>query len=171
MNRNSKVRVLAGFIVVGLLAGGAAVTVTYAQQGGQRKGAMAGRMEMMRRGPMAGMRLGMAQLGLSEQQKADVKKILQGYKEQFKAIQAQVGPARRELADAIEVGNDKEAIRGAAGKLATAQVDAALLAGEVRSKVFEVLTPEQKKTAQDLKGRARQRIEKLQALRKKRLDF
>lgn len=169
MNRNSKVRVLAGFIVVGLLAGGAAVTVTYARQGGQRKGAMAGRMEMMRRGPMAAMRL--AQLGLTEPQKAQVKEILQGYKERFKAIQAQVGPARRELANAIEVGNDKEVIRTAAVRLTTAQVDAALLAGEVRSKVFEVLTPEQKKTAQDLKERARQRIEKLQALRKKRLDF
>ena len=170
MNRNSKIRVLAGFIVVGLLAGGAAVTVTYARQGGQRKGAMAGRMGMMRRGPLAAMRLGMAQLGLNEQQKADVKKILQGHKDQFKALQEQVGPARRALADAIE-SSDDGAIKTAAANLATAQVDGALLAGKVRSEVFGVLTPEQKLKAQELKGRARQRIEKLQTLRKKRLDF
>ena len=161
---------LAGFIIVGLLAGGAAVTVTYAQQDGQRKGAMAGRMGMMRRGPLAAMRLGLAQLGLTEPQKAQVKAILQGHKEQFKAIKEQVGPARREMANAIEVGNE-EAIRTAAAKLATAQADAAVLAGKVRSEVFGVLTPEQQEKAKDLKGRARQRIEELQTLRKKRIDF
>lgn len=170
MNGNSKVRVLASVIVVGLIAGGAAVTVANAQQRGQRKGAMAGRMEMGRRGPLAAMRLGLAQLGLTEQQKAQVKEILQSQKEPFKAIQTQIAPARRALADAIESG-EEAAIRDAAAKLATSQADAAVLAAKVRSKVLGVLTPEQKQKAQELKGRARQRVEKLQTLRKKRLDF
>jgi periplasmic protein CpxP/Spy len=187
MTQNSKVRVLVGFAASAAVVGMVAVGVSYAQQppppprggmmtGGQRqmmggrgqmmdcrcwmpggRGRMMGGRGRMMAGPMARMRWGLGQLGLSEQQKTTIKGIVEGHKADFQGLATRMQPARQALNTAIRSGANEATIRAKAAEVAAVQADMAVLRGAVRAQVFAVLTPEQQAKAKQLQEQAQQR--------------
>ena len=98
MSRSRLVPRLIGFAVALLVVAGVAIGVAHAQQAGAGQGngqAAAGGRGMMRVGPRAVMRVGLAQLGLSPEQKQQVRGILQGSAAEIKSLGAQMRTARR----------------------------------------------------------------------------
>jgi protein CpxP len=114
-------------------------------------------------GPRAGaMALGFAlgQLDLSDAQREQVRAIVQRHREEQRTLATQTRTARRALDQAAEAPTvDEAAIRTAAGTLAEAEAQMALMRARVRAEVLEVLTPEQRAKAEALKGQMRQRMQ------------
>jgi Spy/CpxP family protein refolding chaperone len=109
-------------------------------------------------GPMAMVRLALGRLGLSTEQRQQVKTILGNHSAEFQAIQDRAVPARRALADAIAAG-DEAAIRQRSADLSTVQTDTALLAARVHGEIFKILTPEQQQKAQELRKQFESRMD------------
>ena len=110
------------------------------------------------------MALGFAlgQLDLTEAQREQVHAILQQHREESRALMGQARAARRAVNEAVEAATpDEAAIRAASANLAEAETQMALMRARVRSEVLQVLTPEQRATAEALTAqrveRARQR--------------
>jgi protein CpxP len=154
-----------GLAVAAALVGFLAVGATSAQQSAGQpqggtvmgRGGMMGRCGMMGRGarggPMGGARLFLGQLGLSDDQRAQVKSILAGHQADFQALQTKMRPARQALQNAIMNGADEATIRQAAAGVAAAQADGAVLRAHVHAQVFAVLTPDQQAKAKQLQAR------------------
>jgi protein CpxP len=148
-----------GLALAVFMIGTLAVGVTYAnQQGGQGGGGRMRQGMMMRDGAMAMVRMNLAQLGLSDEQKQQVKTILGNHQGDFQALRQRALPARRALADAVAAG-DETTIRQKSGDLAAVQTDTALLAAKVRAEIFKILTPEQQQKAQDLTKQRQSRMD------------
>jgi Spy/CpxP family protein refolding chaperone len=133
-----------------------AIGVAHAQQAGAGQGngqAAVGGRGMMGRGPLAMMRLGLEQLGLSPEQKQQVRGILQGSAAEIKSLGAQMRTARRAVNNAIANDEGEAAIRAASAEMAKVQADLAVLRAGVRKQVFGVLTPEQQAKAKELRRR------------------
>jgi periplasmic protein CpxP/Spy len=172
MRKNSKVRLLVGFAVSAAVVGMVAAGVSYAQQppppprGGMMGGQgqmtggqgpmMRGRGQMMG-GPFAQIRRGLAQLGLSDQQKTQIKAIFQGHKADIEGFAARMRPARQALDAAIRNGADEATIRAKAADVAAVQADMAVFRAAVRKQVFAVLTPDQQAKADQIQQQMAQR--------------
>lgn len=160
---------------VGLLIAGAAVLS--AQQGppmGPPDARPGWGQRAMRGGPLARLGFAMRQLNLTEEQRVQVKAILESHKDEMKAL----GERRRELRKAVEAAItadtvDAAAIRSAHAELAEAMANGAVLRATIRHEVMQILTPEQKAKAAELKvqheqrlklrgERAKQRMERMQ---------
>lgn len=115
-------------------------------------------MMMDEGGAMAMVRMNLAQLGLSDEQKQQVKTIFGNHQGDFQALRQRALPARRALADAVAAG-DEATIRQKSGDLAAVQTDTALLAAKVRAEIFKILTPEQQQKAQDLTKQRQSRMD------------
>lgn len=186
MTKNSKVRMLVGLAFAAGVIGMVAAGVSYAQQppappsggtaagqcpmmgpGGQ--GQMMGRRGMMgprgmrAAGPLARARMFLGQLGLSDQQKTEVKGILQGHKADVQKFQARMQPARQALSAAIMGGADEATIRARAADVAAVQADMDVFRAQVRAQVFGVLTPEQQAKAKELQQQMQQRMQQRRA--------
>ncbi len=165
MTKNTKVRSLVGLAIAAGVVGIIAAGVIFAQQpaGPAPGGMMMGRGQMMGgRGPMgggpfAGIRRGLAQLGLSDQQKTQIKAIFAGHKADLEGFASRMQPARQALHQAIVSGADEAAIRKAAAGVAAVEADMAVFHAAVRAQVFAVLTPEQQAKANQLQVQAPQR--------------
>ncbi len=165
MTKNSKVRTLVGLAIAATVVGIIAVGVSFAQQpaGPPRGGMMMGRGAIMGgRGPMGGgpfaeIRRGLAQLGLTDQQKTQIKAIFQGHKADIQGFASRMPPARQALHHAIVSGADEAAIRQAAAGVAAVEADMAVFRAAVRAQVFTVLTPDQQAKANQLQQQAQQR--------------
>ncbi|HEX7485126.1 MAG TPA: Spy/CpxP family protein refolding chaperone [Vicinamibacterales bacterium] len=166
MTKDSKVRAVLGLVVAALVVGTIAVGAAYAQQAGQRPAAMMGRRGMMAGGPLGAMRRGLGQLGLSDQQKQQIKGIVQGHKEEVKGFAVQIRQTRRALADTIANDRGETAIRDKSADLAKVQADLAVFRAKVRKEVFDVLTPEQQAKAKTLRLHARGRMDRFLERRK-----
>jgi Spy/CpxP family protein refolding chaperone len=163
MSRHGRTGWVTGLAVVVAMLGTLAAGVTYAHQGGgqgeQRQGRGMGPGMMMRDGgPMGMVRLVLGQLGLSDDQKQQVKTILGNHQADFQALREKVVPARRALADAIASG-DEAAIRQHSTELSAVQTDMALLASKVHGEIFKILTPEQQQKAKDLRQKFESRMD------------
>lgn len=116
-----------------------------------------------RPGPRAGaMALGftLGQLDLSDAQREQVRAIMQRHREEQRTLATRTRTARRALDQAAEAPTvDEAAIRTAAGTLAEAEAQMALMRARVRAEVLEVLTPEQRAKAEALKAQMRQRMQ------------
>ena len=169
MNGSRLVPTVIGFGVAVVAVATLAVGAADAQQAGagQRRGqvAMAGR-GMTPRGPLAVRRFGLAQLGLSAEQRQQVGGILQGRAAEFKSLGAQLRNARRALNDAIANDEGEAAIRAASAEMAKVEADVAVLRAVVRKQVFGVLTPEQQARAKALRLKAIERAQKRSERRK-----
>ncbi len=106
------------------------------------------------RGLMA-LGFGLRQLDLTEQQRQQIKGILQGHREKAQALAAQGRAAGRALRQAIADGADEPTIRAKAADAAKVQADAAVLRAQVRNEIVAVLTPEQQAKAKALREKAR----------------
>ena len=169
MNGSRLVPTVIGFGVAVVAVATLAVGAADAQQAGagQRRGqvAMGGR-GMTPRGPLAMRRFGLAQLGLSAEQRQQVRGILQGRAAEFKSLGAQMRNARRALNDAIANDEGEAAIRAASAEMAKVEADVAVLRAVVRKQVFGVLTPEQQARAKALRLKAIERAQKRSERRK-----
>ncbi len=183
MTKNSKVRGLVGIAMAAGAIGLVAAGVSYAQQpppppgqGGQGQckmmggqGHMMGGRGMMGQrgmragGPLAGARMFLGRLGLSDQQKTQVQGIIQGHKADVQALAAKMRPARQALNAAIMGGADEQTIRARAADVAAAQANMDVLRATVRAQVFAVLTPEQQAKAKELQQQMQQRMQQCQA--------
>jgi Spy/CpxP family protein refolding chaperone len=173
MNRSRLVPTVIGFGVALVAVATLAIGVAHAQQAGtgRQHGQMAtGGRGVMPRGPLAMMRVGLAQLGLSAEQKQQVRGILQGRAAEFKGLGAQMRKARRAVNNAIANDETETAIRAASAELAKVEADLAVLRAGVRKQVFGVLTPEQQAKAKELRLKALERAERVMRIRKKVLE-
>lgn len=184
MTKNSKVRTLAGLVVGAMVIGAVAIGVTHAQQPGPKRGEMMGgrgmmgergmRMGgrgMMMGGPLGAMRRGLAQLDLTDQQKLQVKVIVQGHKDDLKRFAERAQQARRAVGGAIASDADETTIRSKSDDLSKAQADLAVFGAKLRKDVLATLTPEQRDKAKTLRLKALDRADRFIERRKKLLDF
>lgn len=177
MTKDSKVRTLAVLAVVAVVAGVMAVGVTYAQQppaggAGPRMGGpgmMMGGRGMMAFGPLGMLRRGLAELGLSDQQKEQIKGIVQSHRDDVKGLREQMQQARRALMNAVVGDADEATIRARSADVAKVQADLAVLGAQVRKQVFATLTPEQQTKAKAMRENMLARRERFRERREKDL--
>jgi protein CpxP len=165
---------LVGMAFAAAVVGMVAVGVGYAQQppappnGGMAagqcpqmgpggRGQMMGPRGMRAAGPFAGARMFLGQLGLSDQQKTQVKGIFEDHKADMKKFQERMRPARQALNAAILGGADEATIRARAADVAAVQADMDVFHAQVRAQVLAVLTPEQQAKAKELQQQMQQR--------------
>jgi Spy/CpxP family protein refolding chaperone len=110
-------------------------------------------------GPFGMLGRGMRELGVTDEQREQIRIKMESYKPRFEDIADRMTVARKALEDAItaEPVNDG-AIRAAAAAVADVEADAAVLRATVHQDVFSVLTPEQRQKAKDLRGQMEQRM-------------
>ncbi len=162
MTKNSKVRRFVGLAIAAAVVGVIAAGAIFAQQqpAGPPSGGMAmGRGPMMGgRGPMGGpfmaIRRGLAQLGLSDQQKTQIQAIFEGHKTDLQGFATRMTTAQKALNDAIWSGADEATIRAKAADVAAVQADMAVFRSTVHAQVFAVLTPDQQAKASQLRTQA-----------------
>jgi Spy/CpxP family protein refolding chaperone len=172
MTKDSKVRTVVGLAVAAVLVGAVAIGVTYADQQMPKRGGMMMRGRgMMAGGALGAMRRGLAQLGLSDDQKQQIKGIVQGHKDELKGLAARMKQARRAVADSIANGDEDTAIRIKSGDLSAVQADLAVMGAKLRKQVFAVLTPDQQAKAKALQQQALERADRFLERRKKAMDF
>ena len=127
MTKNSKVRTFAGLAIAAAVVGFIAVGASFSQQpaGPPSGGMMMGRGPMGGHGPMGGpfmaIRRGLAQLGLTDQHKTQIKAIFTGHKADIQGFAARMTPARQALNGAIWSGADEATIRANAADVAAVQ--------------------------------------------------
>jgi Spy/CpxP family protein refolding chaperone len=168
MDRNAWLRTLVGMVLGVLAVGAGAVGVSYAQQPVQKRGQMATRSRgMMPAGRLGAMRRGLAQLGLSDEQKQQIRAIVEGRKAELKSFRDGMRQARRGVAKAIASDEGETAIRARSAELARTQADLAVFRAELRKQALGVLTPEQQAKAKELRLRALERAERAIQRRKK----
>ena len=153
-----KARAWVAAIVVAVMVGAAMAGVSAQQGGAGRQGnrqALAGRWFGV--GPRA-MAVGLAlrALNLTEAQRDSIAGVMQAHRDEFKDVARAAMGARRALGDAVTADTiDQDVIRAAAGRVAEADLAAALLRAKVHAEVFAVLTAEQRLKATTMREKAR----------------
>jgi periplasmic protein CpxP/Spy len=161
--------------MVGVAAVAAVVTTGYVHAQAQDSTAAPARHE--RRGPggpgglfgrggpggPGGFGGGMAllrQLDLTEEQRSQVRQVMESHRDALKAIGDRLQAAHRAENDAVTAAQfDEQLVRTKAADLAAVMADAAVLHAKVHSEVFAVLTPEQQAKAAELKAQFQARGE------------
>lgn len=149
MTTTLKTFLAAGFVAVVLAAGSALVMAQDAQMprrgpgpgvGGPPPGGMRGPG-----GPMGmGFGPGFRELDLTDDQKAQVKSIVDSHQAEFKAVGDKMRAAREGMRALIEADTlDEAAVRAKSVEVAAAEADAAILNAKVRTQTLQVLTAEQ----------------------------
>ena len=112
-------------------------------------------------GPGGALMVPLGQLGLSDEQREEVRGVLAESREALREAGEQVRASRQALTEAVGTGGDLDegAIRAAAGELGTAQGAAALARASARARIWEVLTPDQRTAADVLRTAREQRLE------------
>jgi len=151
-----------GLIAAGVVAVLAAVPLMAGAQGqwGPRHG-----------GFMGGGFPGLRALGLTDDQRQQIRAAMSSHREEFRAVAERTRAARQAQQAAIEqVPMNESQIRAASSELAAAEADAAVLRARVHEQVFSLLTPEQQTKANALAAERRQRRAQRQAEWKQRMD-
>ena len=134
-----------GAAAAGLVAllGGA----VFAQGGGQGGFGQRGHHGSFGMEGMAGLR----QLGLTDDQRAQIRTAVSGHRDEFKALADRARTARQAQAAAISaVPMNEQQVRSASADMAAVQADMAVLRARVHEQVFSVLTPDQQAQAKTL---------------------
>jgi Spy/CpxP family protein refolding chaperone len=175
MIRTHKIGVLVGTVVAVMSLGAMAIGAVYAQQPapapppgqGQHQGMGGG--GPMARGTMA-LHRGLAQLNLTDDQKTQIKGIVQAHRAEMQGIATQVRNARRALGDAVTNDADEATIRARAADLGKAEADLAVFGATLRKGIFAVLTPDQQAKAKALRLEALDRMGRFMGRRGKAKD-
>jgi len=154
MTKTLKVSLAAGFVAVVLAAGSALVVAQDGQMprrgpgpgmgmGGPPPGGMRGPGGPG--GPMGmGIGPGFRELDLTDEQKTQVKSIVDSHQAEFKAVGEKMHAAREGMRALIEADTlDEAAVRAKSVEVAAAEADAAILGAKVRTQTVQVLTSEQ----------------------------
>jgi periplasmic protein CpxP/Spy len=117
-------------------------------------------------GPMALLR----QLDLTEDQRAQVRQVMESHHDELRAIGERVMAAHRAQNDAVTAPQfDEQVVRTRAAELAALEADAAVLRAKVHSDVFAVLTPEQQAKAAELKAQRESRAQQFRERARERV--
>jgi len=99
------------------------------------------------------------ELNLTDAQREQIKAIAEKHRDEMKAIQDRMQPARKALDAAITADAfDENAIRAAAAEVAGIEADGAVLRAKVHQEGWKVLTPEQQQKAKELQSQMEQRM-------------
>lgn len=91
-------------------------------------------------------------LDLSDAQRTQVRQVMEGHRDELRAVGERLAAARKAQHDAVTAATlDEQAVRAKSAELAEVMADAAVLRARVHSEVFAVLTPEQQAKAAELK--------------------
>jgi protein CpxP len=100
-------------------------------------------------------------LDLTPAQQTQIKAIFDAEKPNMKAMRDQQREFRKQMDDATKGGNFDEAkVRSIAQQQSQGFVEMAVAHARVKSKIWNVLTPEQRQKAEQLKARHEQRMER-----------
>ena len=116
----------------------------------------------MRRGGPMGFGPGFRELDLTDDQKAQLKTIVDSHRAEFEAAGQKIGAAREGMRALVEGDAINEgAIRAKSAEVAAAEADLMILNAKVRQESMQVLTSEQLQKMKELRasreGQARQR--------------
>ena len=110
-------------------------------------------------GPLGELGSMFRQLDLSDDQRQQVRSVMQSHEPAFKEIGERMRTARQAL-DATVTADivDEAAIRAKSADVAAAEADAAVLRAKVHQEVFSLLTAEQQAKAKELKAERQERM-------------
>ncbi len=97
------------------------------------------------------------ELDLTEDQRKQVRALFDEV--EATGVTQRLRDARESLHESIESGADESTLRQQAAELGEVEGDAAVELSRVRSRIQELLTPEQKKELEQLKAQAKERME------------
>jgi periplasmic protein CpxP/Spy len=160
MTRKIGARIIIGSVVAVMSMAAMAMGVA-AQQPASPPPAGQGQHMGMGGGPMGpgmAMRHGLAQLNLTDDQKTQIKGIMQAHREEMQGFAKQVRDARKALGDAVMNDADEATIRARAADLGKVQADLAVFGAKLRKDIFAVLTPDQQAKAKTLRLQALESI-------------
>ena len=169
LNTFSKKAVVAATALF-VLAAGVGTAIVQAQPRGPVGGRAGAHWQAPRAAGLARLGLAIRALDLTDEQRTQVRTILEQHRDETRAV-AEKARAAREQMRAIEGAAtlNQEALQVAAASLAETQVAGAVLRAKIRSEVLAVLTPEQRQKAEQMRAQAqerqRQRMERLKARR------
>jgi Spy/CpxP family protein refolding chaperone len=144
MTRRFKTAFAAGLVAV-TMAG--AATHIFAQDAPRQR---RGGPEMGRRGP--GMGPEFRGLDLTDDQRAQLRKIREARQSEFKAAGDKLGAARQGMRALIQAETiDESAIRAKSTEVAAAEADVAILNAKVRAESLQILTAEQQAKLRELR--------------------
>jgi protein CpxP len=159
-------RWLGGLVALALAAG---VAPSLAAQGpgrgwGRGPGGLGGP------GGAFGPGLPLRQLELTDAQRDQVRSIMQGHQEEFRALGDRMRTARKAQHEAVTAESFNEAaVRSASATVAEVEADAAVLRARVHQEVWAVLTPEQKEKAKAFQAQREERMEQRRERREDRI--
>jgi Spy/CpxP family protein refolding chaperone len=166
MTKDSKVRTVAGLLAAALVLGTVAIGVADARQPVRRDvQAAASGHGVMVGGPVRAVHMRLTLLGLSDEQKKQVKAISQERRAELRILRERMRAARRAVADATANTGGEAAIRASSAELARVEADLAVFRADVRRQVMAVLTPEQQARAKALRTCVREQLERLRGQR------
>jgi protein CpxP len=145
MTRRFKTVLGAGLVAIAMAG---AVPTLMAQDGPQRRGPGFG-AQMRGPGGMGGEFRG---LDLTDDQRAQLRKIREARQSEFKAAGDKLGAARQGMRALIQAETiDESAIRAKSAEVAAAEADVAILNAKVRAESLQILTSEQQAKLKELR--------------------
>ncbi len=121
-----------------------------------------------RGGPMLRGLKALRQLDLSEQQRAEIRSVLQAEREAGREEREALMGARRELRQAIHDGAEEPVLRDKAATLGVHAGDMAVRAAAIRAQIRTVLTEEQNHQLEQLRAEAQERVQERRQRMKQR---
>jgi protein CpxP len=98
------------------------------------------------------------QLDLTEEQRTQVRQVMDGHRDELRAVGERLAAAHKAQNDAVTAPQfDESAVRAKSADLAAVMGDAAVLHAKVHSEVFALLTPDQQAKAAELKAQRQAR--------------
>jgi protein CpxP len=100
------------------------------------------------------------QLDLTDAQRGQIRGVLQNHRTGITALADKAFAARRALRDAVTADVvDESAIRDRSAALAAVHSELAVAAANIRAEVFQILTPEQRAKAADMRSELDERVQ------------
>ena len=141
-------RVLIAAGLVAALAGGTAVAMDQPQGPGRRGPGPRGAFGA------GGMDLGLRGIDLTDEQRQQVRSVMESHQAELQQLAATMREAHRALAEAANAESlDEAAIRARSAAVAGALADEAILRAKIRAHFFALLTPEQQQQMKERKRR------------------
>jgi periplasmic protein CpxP/Spy len=138
--QKTKIAAITAAVGVAMGLGTAALAQPHGGAGGEHRG-------------MRGGFHGLRQLGLSDEQRQDVRRIMELHKAERQSIAQRLREARRSQSEAVvAVPVDESAVRARSAELAKVETDAAVLRARMHAEIYNVLTPEQQEKAKALRA-------------------
>jgi Spy/CpxP family protein refolding chaperone len=158
MFENKRLRKILGTAAIFTLAVAGWSGAVWAQGQAAPPGPAARAMRGMRMGP--GFMLGrMArQLGLTAQQRQDIRAVVQSHRDQLRTLMQENAKLRRQLRAAVQ-NDDQAAINALAVPLGQAEANMATLRAQIHSEVMSKLTPAQQDKAKQLQQQFQERLQ------------